>query len=194
MERIAPPTRVLWQRLDLPGIEWCEIRWAAQPARLSGVALVAEGAGAHRIEYAIELDERFRTRRVSITARGAVEASLDLISDGAGTWRSGDGAVVIDATDDPAAVDVDLGFSPLTNSLPIWRLGPGIDVGETAEIRVAWVLYPSLEVVEGQQSYTRVGERRWQYRSTGYQAEIEVGEDGLVEDYADAWRAVGRSG
>jgi hypothetical protein len=90
----------------------------------------------------------------------------------------------------PDAIDVDLGFSPLTNSLPIWRYD--LDVGESREIDVAWVLFPSLAVERGRQTYTRTGALAWRYASGGFEAELEVGDDGLVERYGDYWVAVGR--
>lgn len=187
-------TRILWQRLDVPGFEWCELTAGPQGRRLTGIVLVGEGRAAHRVDYAIELDRDHRTRRVAITARGPADTALELVADGTGRWRTGDGGMVIDATDDPAALDVDLGFSPVTNSLPIWRLGRRLAVGDVTEIRVAWVLFPSFEIVTGRQRYTRLGERRWEYRSRGFSAPLALTGDGLIEDYAGLWRTVGRSG
>lgn len=139
-----------------------------------------------RISYAIDLDAEGRTRAVAVEADGAAPVSVALVADGAGRWLR-DGHVVIDS---PDALDVDLGFSPSTNTLPIRRLG--VAVGESAEIAVAWVLFPSFEVEYGGQIYTRLGERRWRYQSTGFDAELTVDEDGLVESYSE-WESVARS-
>ena len=57
------------------------------------------------------------------------------------------------------AYDVDLTGSPLTNTLPIRRLGlHKAEPGVAHRISVAWVLLPSLEVVQADQIYTAVGE------------------------------------
>jgi uncharacterized protein len=186
---------ILWQRLDEPGFEWCSVRPLGGGRMIEGVALVALDGVPWRVDYTIEVDEGGRTRRASIRAAGGEGGHgdagphrqlLELEANGAGTWRRND-AVIIDAAD---CLDVDLGFSPVTNSLPIWRLG--LEPGNHAEIRVAWVLFPSLEVVEGHQTYERLGEATWRYRSAGFAADLTVGEDGLVDDYAGYWRAIAR--
>ena len=53
-------------------------------------------------------------------------------------------------------VDVDLSFTPATNTLPIRRLG--LDIGEEAEIHVAWLVWPELTVQPVLQRYTRLAE------------------------------------
>jgi hypothetical protein len=63
-------------------------------------------------------------------------------------------------------------------------------VGERREIGVAWVLFPEMEVVSGRQSYERVGELTYVYRSEGFEARLRTYADGLVERYADLFQAV----
>jgi hypothetical protein len=92
--------------------------------------------------------------------------------------------------DDPLTLDVDLGFSPSTNTLPIRRLG--LAVGATREIGVLWVLFPTFEIVAGRQTYERLGDRSWRYRSTGFVGDLDVDDVGLVETYAE-WRAIART-
>jgi uncharacterized protein len=189
----ATRSRILWQRLDEPGHEWCELSPTPGGLSIAGVSLVVLDGSPHRIEYAVEVDADGRTRRVSVRSRGPDDGALELAADGLGVWTSGD-QVTIDAREVPAALDVDLGFSPVTNSLPIRRLAPTLDIGESAAIRVAWVLYPGLDVVLGEQWYDRLDRRRWRYRSGAFAAELEVGEDGLVETYEGLFRLVARDG
>ena len=181
---------ILWQRLDEPGFEWCSVRAQGGGRMIEGVALVALEGVPWRVDYTIEVDEAGKTRRASIRAGSGDDLSrpqtLELEANGAGAWRRND-AVIIDS---PDCLDIDLGFSPVTNSLPIWRLG--LPPGDSREIRVAWVLFPSLEVVEGRQTYERLDESTWRYRSKGFQADLTVGADGLVDDYAGYWRAIAR--
>jgi hypothetical protein len=56
----------------------------------------------------------------------------------------------------------------------------------------SWRSRTSFEVQLGRQSYERLGERTWRYRSAGFDADLEVDEDGLVEHYYE-WRAVARA-
>lgn len=184
------PSVILWQRLDEPGFEWCSVRQLGGGRMIEGVTLVALDGVPWRVDYTIEVDEAGRTRRASIRVSGGDDPVrrplLELEANGTGTWRRDD-AVIIDA---PDCLDIDLGFSPVTNSLPIWRLG--LEPGGRAEIRVAWVLFPSLEVVEGRQTYERLDEATWRYRSAGFLADLTVGDDGLVDDYAGYWKAIAR--
>jgi hypothetical protein len=183
MEPATTTRRVLWQRSDVPGTEWCRLTIDPAGPSLAGTVTLAWEGRPWRIEYAIELDSAGRTRRVVIEADGV---DLVLEADGQGRWTR-DGTVVID---DPDALDCDLGFSPSTNTLPIRRLG--LAIGETREIAVAWILFPTFEVVHGRQSYERLSERTWRYRSAGFEADLTVDEDGLVDAYYE-WRAVARA-
>jgi uncharacterized protein len=178
-------TRIIWLRRDMPGAEWCQVDRTATGARLSGVAAVGVDGIPHRVDYAVDLDADGRTRLVRVTSVGPGDPrTIALTADGDGTWRR-DGEVVFNASD---MLDVDLGFSPLTNSLPVWRLG--LSVGERRQIGVAWVLFPEMDVISGRQSYERVGMREYVYRSEGFEARLRMYRDGLVERYADLWEAV----
>jgi uncharacterized protein len=178
---------VLWERSDVPGFEWCQLRTETDGDRYSGIALLAWEGRPHRVEYEIDLDSAGRTRRVRVSSEGPGDSvELWLESSGSGSWRR-DGANLFDS---PNALDVDLGFSPSTNSLPIRRLG--LEIGERRDIEVAWVLFPSFEVQLGRQTYERLGERTWRYRSIGFEADLTVDEDGLVDRYFE-WRAIARS-
>ena len=85
------------------------------------------------------------------------------------------------------AFDVDLSGSPLTNTLPVRRLGlhrPTAEgVGVAHRISVAWVLLPSLEVVQADQIYTALGEGRVRFASETCSADLTIDEDGFVVDY-----------
>ena len=88
------------------------------------------------------------------------------------------------------AADVDLGWSPSTNTLPVRRLQ--LAVGERRDLTAAWVRFPQLAVQPLPQSYTRTGERTWLYESRGaaFRAALEVDEQGLVVDYEGLWRRI----
>jgi uncharacterized protein len=179
--------RVIWERSDVPGFEWCELRPAPAGDRLTGIALLSWEKAPYRVAYEIDLDAAGLTHRVQVSSSGpGGEVDIELEADGAGRWRR-DGAIVIES---PNALDVDLGFSPSTNSLPIRRLG--LAVGERREIEVAWLLFPSFEVQHGRQTYERLSERTWRYRSAGFEADLTVDAEGLVDRYYE-WRAIARS-
>jgi hypothetical protein len=183
--RFQETARIVWQRRDSPGAEWCEVDRSGTGTRISGVAVVAIEAVPYRVDYSLELDGEGRTRLARVTSAGTEGTRvIALTADGSGTWRREGEALLVG----PDLLDVDLGFSPVTNSLPIWRLG--LAVGERREIGVAWVLFPEMEVVSGRQSYERVGELTYVYRSEGFEARLRTYSDGLVERYADLFQAV----
>lgn len=85
-------------------------------------------------------------------------------------------------------VDVDLSFTPATNTLPIRRLD--LAIGEEAEIHVAWLVWPELTVQRVLQRYTRIAEDRYRYRQDQFEAELTVDRHGLVLEYEGLWRAI----
>ena len=50
----------------------------------------------------------------------------------------------------------------------------------------------TFEIVLGRQSYERLAEKTWRCRSAGFEADLTVDEDWLVENYY-VWRAVARA-
>lgn len=182
----VPQDRILWQRLDIPGLEWCEIRRAPDGIQVGGIALVANAGIPYRIQYAIEIDPAGRTRRAVVRPTGTPKGELELRADEGGRWLENGVAVPALA----GCLDVDLGFSPMTNSLPIWRLR--LAPGDTREIRAAWVRFPEFTVEVLRQTYERTAASTYVYRSDGFEAILRVDADGIVEEYGSYWRAVAR--
>jgi uncharacterized protein len=86
-------------------------------------------------------------------------------------------------------IDIDMEFTPLTNTLPIRRLAPR--VGQGFDVTAAWVRFPSLTVEPLSQHYERTATGRYHYSAhTGYETDIEVDDLGLVVRYGDVWERV----
>jgi hypothetical protein len=87
------------------------------------------------------------------------------------------------------AVDIDLAFSPFTNTLPIRRLN--LPVGSSAEIVTAYVEALSLRVTPDPQRYTRLATDEYLYESldTDFSRRITVDADGFVLDYPGLFRS-----
>jgi uncharacterized protein len=84
---------------------------------------------------------------------------------------------------DPGEADfVDLGFSPLTNTLPILRDGLQRG-GEPRDYLMALVDVPSLEVSMSEQRYEPIDSRTVRFRSGDFEAVLELDEDGFVVRY-----------
>lgn len=92
------------------------------------------------------------------------------------------------------AIDIDLSFSPFTNTLPIRRLN--LPVGASAEIITAYVEAPSLRVSPDPQRYTRVADDAYLYESldSDFSRRVTVDADGFVLDYPGLFRSSGYPG
>jgi hypothetical protein len=172
-------TLLRWTGWDGIGMEHAMVSRAGPGTVIRGV-LMGPGIGwSYRIE--LDRDGRSRTLRLETTDR----RRLALDGDGEGGWRDEEGR------DLPAlqgAIDLDLGATPVTNALPVRRLGLGI--GEGAEIEAVHVAAPGLEARRARQRYTRLAERRYRYEGldTGASCEIEVDAEGFVLLYPDLFR------
>ena len=178
---------VLWRRLDLPGAEYCSLGRHADGWALAGTVLVALDGHPLRAHYQVLCDDAWATRAVSVEARtGATERSLQLGVDEHHRWWSA-GAELVALR---GCLDVDLGITPATNTLPIRRLG--LPVGASRDIVAAWVGFPDLAIEALPQRYTRLGEHRYRYESTngGRAYALEVDGLGLVRRYEDGWECV----
>jgi hypothetical protein len=84
---------------------------------------------------------------------------------------------------EPADADfVDLGFSPLTNTLPILRDGLHVG-GEPRDYVMALVEVPSLEVARSEQRYEPFAPGLVRFRAGEFTAMLELDEHGLVVRY-----------
>lgn len=178
--------RIRWRRLDQPGTDEAELIAADDGWSLSGVAAFTQAGESWRLEYVISCDAAWRTRRCTLRGgAGIARVALDLVRDERGRWAI-DGCTdqLLDGCD-----DVDLGFTPATNLLPIRRLQ--LAVAEKAHVRAAWVQIPALRVEVLEQDYTRLDAGRYLYESVGgkFRRELTVNEHGLVLDYPGLWVA-----
>ncbi|WP_423762648.1 putative glycolipid-binding domain-containing protein [Burkholderia sp. NLJ2] len=177
---------VAWQIVQTwQAAEWCRLAETRTRIDLSGSVSGAIDGTPFRIDYAIACGADWRTRSARVTRWiGALPPQqLDIACD-AERWT-------IDGVDAPmlaGATDIDLGFSPSTNTLPIRRLA--LAVGDSATIHTAWLRFPDFAIVRGEQRYTRTGPLVYRYESGTYAADIAIDEAGLVTDY-DEWRRIG---
>jgi hypothetical protein len=178
---------VLWERLDEPALEICRLWEGERGFRLEGTVLtLAEGIPSE-VRYGVSCDEVWETRAVQVVLeRGASTETLQLRREPGGQWwRNGVRVEELDGT-----TDVDLGFTPATNTLPIRRLG--LEAGASAAVSAAWMRFPDLHLEVLPQRYTRLGPDRYRYESGGgtFTAELQVDELGLVVEYGRWWRRV----
>ena len=180
---------VLWRRLDGPGMEQCRLLATRDAITIAGAVVTQDGRGVPwQLEYGIQADAAWYTRAATVRAHAGTEArSLTLHADPSGRWTVNEE----DRPDLQGCTDVDLGFSPSTNTLPIRRLE--LAVGGSATIEAAWVQFPTLAVKRVSQRYTRLAEYTYRYENlpTGFQADLNVDAAGLVVAYPPGWERTG---
>jgi uncharacterized protein len=177
---------VVWQRLDGLGIEHCSLAPHADGWQIQGTVIHAE-RGPLLVRYGVTCDALWRTRAVAIEIdTGRSLQTLDMTVDDERRWWSAGAELVAFRGCD----DVDLGITPVTNTLPIRRLN--LAIGETRAITAAWVQFPDLQIEPLPQHYTRLDARRYRYESGGgaFTTEITVDELGLVTHYAGGWERI----
>src|SRR5690606_2784207 len=136
-----PDTTIHWRRLDVFGYEHARIQRVPSGWRLQGKVEVRESGVSARFNYVVECDPTWFTRSALVDGEvGGELARFALTADGAGHWTAGDQVLSAVA----GALDIDLGFTPATNTLPIRRLA--LEVGESANVRSAWLRFPELRL------------------------------------------------
>jgi hypothetical protein len=149
----------------------------------------------YECRYELDTDDRWFSTRFDAVAEGGGWMRKLHMERVAGGWRvttseQGDlaaagqpnaptpGAEEPDRLTD--AYDIDLYASPLTNTLPLRRLGL---IDGTVEIVAAWILLPSLAVIVNAQTYTVLEPGRVRYASGSFTADLELDENGYVVRY-----------
>jgi uncharacterized protein len=179
---------VLWQGVETGALDRCRLAAAPEGLRLSGTVLTAEFGTPLEVRYLVEAGPDGLTRRVELDLDGGDGAvHRVLVADGRGRWRWEDGGA--DLAEVVGALDVDLTVTPATNTLPIRRLAE-LEVGEAADLRMAWVQFPELSVIPSAQRYERLAADRWRFSAGAFSAELLVDPGGLVLEYGGLFRAL----
>lgn len=182
------PGPVLWRRLDVPGHDAATIDAMEGGTAIEGMAVFADG-GPAALRYRVCCDERWLT--ISAEVRGRlggrpVDLTISRGTDGAWTLN---GAPCPDVA---GCEDVDLNFSPATNLLPLRRLA--LAVGAAAEVRSAWLEWPTMRLRPLVQRYRRRTPDEYDYTADvpgePFAAVLRVQPGGWVIEYGDLWRAV----
>lgn len=172
-----------------------------------GNGLVASGVQ-HGHDYVadwqLDASDQWVTRCLIVNVRGPDwKRDLELTRDPSGQWSSETATIgaqpthlappgIAPGTDLADAFDCDLGMCPLTNTMPIRRLGLLEAHVASTPLIMAWVAMPSLQVIASDQYYGSIDRRTVHYASgtRGVDVELQVDEDGVVVVYPDLARRV----
>jgi hypothetical protein len=175
---------IFWTALDTIGFEYLELTTASEGVTADGLVVQQLATSVLRMQYRIVADSDWRTRQVQVDLPGS-DMKLTLHADGHGRWLNSNDQQLPNLG---GCLDVDLQGTPFTNMLAIRRLG--LAIGDSAEIKLAYIEIPNLRLTTSRQRYTRLTSSRYQFESLedGFKAELDVDEDGLVLTYEGLWK------
>lgn len=177
----------MWRRIDVHGMEACSINKDGTGNVISGMAIYATQNTPVRIGYSVACTGDWECCAANIdrwVGEDNLKTALQRLEDG--RWFAND--QVIDGVD--ALLDIDLGFTPATNTIAIKRLNLG--VGCSSEFTAVWLDDESWTFKPLKQRYERLNKDTYKYVSidSGYEAELTVDDFGLVHVYPDLWETV----
>ena len=173
----------LWRAIHWRGHEASRVYSLGTEWRLEGTAVFADEGRPCRLAYLIACDSEWNTLSGAVTGWvGTENVNLEISVDDRRWKLNGVSVAEVDG-----CIDLDLNFSPSTNLLPIRRLELG--VGEQAEVKAAWLRFPSFALEPLTQVYTRLDEFRYRYSSNGgeFVAELTVDDVGFPTVYPELW-------
>jgi len=169
-------------------MEYCALMSFGTRHRLSGTVVGVEEGVRYRIEYSVQCNRHWHAREAKINAAMDGEYTqllLQVSSEGA--WKvSGQPAEHLSGCH-----DIDLAFTPATNTIALRRLN--LSVGASGLSRAAYVGFPGLTVSILEQTYRRLSDNAYHYRTNdgSFENTLTVSEQGLVISYPPFWEKVG---
>lgn len=172
-------TTLIWSGIAYQSLEHCQVDVEGERISIDSVIIGSHEGRPYRIGYMLTLNKLWEVRLCAIKSIiGHNDTTLVLEKKG-GDWYL-DGQL---RTDFENCTDIDLSLTPLTNSLPINRLG--LHKGEAAEIDVVYFDLLSGAIKPVKQQYTRLTADAYRYENVpnDFEAEIKVDAKGFVVAY-----------
>ena len=179
------PATAAWRhRGARSGFEVVYFSTRSDGCRFEGWTTAIEDGATWAVEYLIEADAAWATRRAQIRGRSAGGFCSTLLeADGAGHWLvDGEPAPHLDG-----CLDVDLEASAMTNALPVRRMA--LPAGAVAAAPAAYVRAVGLAVERLEQTYARAADQdtgqRYDYTAPAFDfhCRLVYDQSGLVLDY-----------
>ena len=200
---------VIWRRLDVPGMDAGQFRSGTAGWRIGGTAIFVEDGSIAKLAYELTCDADWSTRSFSVSGWvGERQLALHLERSDSAGWRTSDAgpSAVSDAglsavtsealppshgsVDWQHLVDVDLGFTPATNTNAIRRLD--LKPGQEAETTALWLDTSDWMLKPLPQVYRRKTETLLAYESPlhDFRADLTSDSFGVIENYPGLWAAM----
>jgi hypothetical protein len=193
----------VWTRAQPFGAELADIAISGDNWSAAGVAIGIQPL-AYRLEYELTTVEDYVTARLVVRAQGeGWRRALALERGASGAWSCTTESVGGDDLPAPGgdltavagALDCDLAWSPLTNSMPVLRHRLH-ERGGPIDFLMAWVSVPDLAVHPSGQRYTFIRRGagasvvRFESLDSTFSADVSFDDAGVVLDYPGIGRRV----
>lgn len=176
---------IFWRRLDAPGHDACRLEHNGEHWQLDGSAVFRHDDGRHaQLHYRVRCDRTFHTQWGTVRGwLGSEDIDLSIRRDAHGTWKLNDTSL----PELGHCVDLDLGFTPASNLLPLRRLHLGL--GDAADAPAAWIDLDGGGLMELPQRYERRGDADYWYSAPRfeYAAMLSVTPECFVRHYPGLW-------
>lgn len=151
---------------------------------LHGTAVFRHEAGPARVNYAVEIDSAWQSRRGTVQGF-LVDRRLDhVIERRPEGWRL-DGRLIAGLG---GLLDLDYGFTPATNLQQLRRVA--LRPGQAIDMTVVWFDLGAESLIELPQHYECLDAGRYHYVSPAgpYEAVLELAPSGFTKHYPELWR------
>ncbi|SFU20656.1 putative glycolipid-binding domain-containing protein [Sedimentitalea nanhaiensis] len=178
--------RILWRRLDAKGHDACRALFQNDEWVLDGAAVYLENRDITNVRYRVRCDSNWICKSAYVHGWcGPTKVDVEIAREDDGLWRCNG----MEITAVSGAWDVDLGFTPTTNTCAIRRLG--LDVGQRKRGVAAWLDASDWKLKPLEQYYDRFAATGYEYGSSehGFQARLETDNFGFVREYPGLWEA-----
>ena len=171
---------LLWSGIEYQSLEHCNLTVARPGIEVNATILGVSNNQIFKVDYSIRTNNSWQTIFCQVQMKtGNQLAVFRMGSDGNGNWTLNNEL----ATQFAGCIDVDIIFTPFTNSLPINRLA--LRIGESAQIQVVYFDLATFELRPATQRYTRLADRKYKFENVpnDFEADLEVDELGMVISY-----------
>ena len=185
---------IMWTPWSDPGLEHLHLQQQDGNILADSIIVGISNRMPFRLHYEITCDSNWSVKKLGLTLLSGNRKSLTIQADGQGHWYTHTGDPLLSLE---GCIDVDISATPFTNTLPIRRLE--LRPGQSAELLVAYILIPEMELLTDRQRYTSLESYahgalyRYESLESNFIAELPVDSDGLVIDYPSLFRSVWRS-
>jgi len=185
---------IMWTPWSEPGLEHLCLTQRDGAMLADSIIVGISNRMPFHLHYEIICDSNWNVKKLDLALLSGSRKSMKIQADGQGRWstHTGDPIPSLDG-----CIDVDISATPFTNTLPIRRLQ--LRPGQSAELLVAYVLIPEIELITDTQRYTCLelsahgGLYKYESMESDFKAELPVDSDGLVIDYPGLFKSLWRS-